>query len=95
MILKLRSLRLRLRKRGWKVSNLPKSTKEGVLNIGSLQLKVFVLDNGQRVIDEESVQNFMKWLVNGTKEEVEKFGKVFGEFMHHGIIAEETKKEGK
>jgi hypothetical protein len=49
------------------VSNIPKVIKESVLNIGRLQIKVFVLDNG----------------------------KVFGEFMHHGIIEQETKKEGK
>lgn len=42
--------------------DIPVATHEGVLKIGDLEFKVVQLDNGMRLIDEESVAKFFDWL---------------------------------
>lgn len=44
---------------------LPKSIKEGILKIGSIELKVHVLNDGRRIIEADSMDEFMKYLENG------------------------------
>ena len=70
------------------INKLPKTVKEGVLNIGNIQIKAFVLDNQQRVIDEQSMENIIEWLKNPTEKESEEFVKVLGEFIHQGKMEE-------
>lgn len=43
---------------------LPNAIWEGVLNIGGATLKVFVLDDGRRIIDAESFHIFWQMLSN-------------------------------
>ena len=40
-------------------SNLPYVTHEGIFNIGDFQLKAYILNTGQRIIDKESVEKFL------------------------------------
>jgi len=75
------------------MSNLPKVIKEGILNMGSFQLKVYVLDNGQRIIDEQGMKDFITWLKNGKIEETEKFSKTLSEFIYQGKITKEFANE--
>jgi len=61
---------------------LPKAVYSGEMKLGSLTLKVHVLDNGQRIIEEQSMVDFMEWIGRGglfdvPKEEVDKFAKEF------------------
>ncbi len=42
---------------------------EGALDIGSLKMKVYVLDNGERVISEEDAVKFFEWAASGTDED--------------------------
>lgn len=54
---------------------MAKAIREGEVKIGSLTIKVNVLDDGQRVIEEQGVLDFMKFLEAGefTQEQASKF----------------------
>jgi hypothetical protein len=45
--------------------DLPKAISTAVIDIGPLQLTVHNLDNGQRVVDAESMERFMHFLATG------------------------------
>lgn len=45
---------------------LPKAIKEGRLNIDGMTLEVIVLDDGRRIIEQQSFINFMDAMANGT-----------------------------
>ncbi len=47
------------------MSDLPTAIWSGEFQIGSVKLKCHVLDNGQRVIDAESVDEFFRFLDDG------------------------------
>ncbi len=59
-----------------------KSIREGELKIGNLTIKVHVLNNGERVIEEKSVVEFLKWMESGeiTQEQADKFAKELQSF---------------
>ena len=40
-------------------SDLPRATHRGILKIGELELDVYQLDNGQRLISKESLDRWM------------------------------------
>lgn len=42
-----------------------KAVKSGVLKIGSLEMKCHVLEDGMRIIEEQSMIDFMAWLESG------------------------------
>ena len=63
---------------------LPEGAKKGVLNIGNLKIKVYILDDGQRMVDEESLKSSKEWLKNGSVTDAENLKKIFDEFMHQG-----------
>ena len=52
-----------------------KSIKSGTIKLGELELKCHVLEDGQRVIEEQSVIDFFKWMESGnfTDEDANKF----------------------
>ena len=59
---------------------LPKATNSGEIKFGDIVLKVYVLDDGRRVIDEESVNKFFEYLSNpnskqASEEELMNLGK--------------------
>ena len=59
---------------------LPKATNSGEIKLGDIVLKVYVLDDGRRVIDEESVNKFFEYLSNpnskqASEEELMNLGK--------------------
>ena len=37
----------------------------GMMDLGSVQLKFYVLSDGRRVVDEESLKKFCEYLENG------------------------------
>lgn len=37
----------------------------GMMDLGSVQLKFYVLSDGRRVVDEESLRRFCEYLENG------------------------------
>lgn len=43
---------------GYMTEKLPEAISESVLNIGGCQLRVYVLDNGQRIINADDLENF-------------------------------------
>lgn len=45
---------------------LPKAIAESELKIGNLILKCAVLDNGVRVIEQESMLKFLAWMAGDT-----------------------------
>ena len=45
---------------------IPKAIKEGNIKIGGMTLQMLVLEDGQRVIEEQSFLNFMNAMVDGT-----------------------------
>lgn len=47
------------------MENIPKVLESGIVKFAGMDLNFFVLDNGQRIIDEESMLKFMDWLHNG------------------------------
>lgn len=49
------------------MKNLPKVVHSGKFKLGDYEIEVCNLDNGQRVVTEEGVKNFMEWLSNGGK----------------------------
>jgi len=56
-----------------------KSIRTANLEIGSLTIKVHVLNNGQRIIEEQSLIDFVEYLQNGkiTPKEADEFAKEF------------------
>jgi hypothetical protein len=54
---------------------LPKVIRSGELSIGQLKIKVHILNNEQRIIEEESLKKILEWMENGTilKDDAEKF----------------------
>jgi hypothetical protein len=42
--------------------DVPYATHEGWLEIGDIRLHVYQLNTGDRVIEEESMQRFFRWL---------------------------------
>jgi hypothetical protein len=44
---------------------LPRAVWEGEIKIGSLSLQCAVLDNGQRVVTQDSMVAFLEWLDSG------------------------------
>jgi len=60
------------------MENTPKAIREGELTLGTLKMKVYVLDNGQRIIESESFNRFMEYLEKGEMiqpEDAEKFAR--------------------
>lgn len=45
--------------------DLPRAISTAVMEIGPLRMTVHNLDNGQRVIDAESMERFLHWLATG------------------------------
>ena len=43
-----------------------KAIKSGIVRLGNLEIKCHVLENGQRVIEEQSVIDFFEFLESGT-----------------------------
>ena len=64
------------------VMNELKSIRSADLKIGNLTIKAHVLNNGKRIIEEQSVIDFFYALENESllPEEVKKFAKEFKEF---------------
>jgi hypothetical protein len=58
---------------------IPHAIWSGEFSIGSLTLKCHVLSDGRRVIEQESVADFMNWLEHGDirREEFEGFAEQF------------------
>jgi hypothetical protein len=50
-----------------KTETIPKAIGEAILNIAGIELKVFVLDNGQRVIEAESLNRFYSAMEQGAE----------------------------
>ncbi len=42
----------------------PKAIWEGVIVVAGLSLKCFVLDDGRRIIDADSLARFMEWMAS-------------------------------
>lgn len=42
--------------------DLPASVAEETMEVAGIQVKVHILDNGQRVIDAESAEKLFQWL---------------------------------
>lgn len=60
-----------------------KAIRSGEIKLGSLIMKVHVLNTGERVIDEQSLIEFIKWLENPEEfnaSEVEQFWKDLNNF---------------
>lgn len=45
--------------------NMRKVIKSGELKLGSLTLKTHVLDDGTRIIEEQSMIDFLEWMEKG------------------------------
>ncbi|MEQ1977263.1 hypothetical protein [Xenorhabdus sp. SGI240] len=48
---------------------LPTVINSGTINIDNIQITVHTLDNGQRVIDENSMRIFLNWLGGDNNEQ--------------------------
>lgn len=59
-----------------------KAICESTITIGNIELKCVVLDNGQRVIEEQSFFDFFQAMADGTLELNEDNLKKIGEFVH-------------
>lgn len=46
-------------------SELPYVTHQGIMRLGNLELKVLVLNDGRRIIEEEDMNKFMEYLTHG------------------------------
>jgi hypothetical protein len=46
-----------------KDEKIPRAISSSILKIGDLELKVYVLEDGSRVIDAEDLEIFFKYLV--------------------------------
>ena len=59
-----------------------KVIKSGVIKLGELEVEVHVLENGERIIDEQSVIEFITWLQLGkiTPEQSDRFAKDLSEY---------------
>ncbi len=59
-----------------------KSIRIGELKLGNLTMKVHVLNDGQRIIEEQSVIDFVEYLASGeiTSENAEQFAKDLATF---------------
>jgi hypothetical protein len=64
------------------MEEIPKAVWEGEFTLGPITLKCAVLDNGQRIIEQESVDAFMAWLFDPgsdkfsfDEEQMEKFNR--------------------
>ncbi len=44
---------------------IPKAVHEASFDLGGFKIDVAVLDNGQRLITQEGMENFLKWLGSG------------------------------
>ena len=44
---------------------LPKAIHESIIKLGDIELKVFVFDTGERIIEKESVEKFFEYLAGG------------------------------
>lgn len=44
---------------------LPQEIRRGEIKLGSLTIIVSIMDNGSRIIHEESLIAFLKWLESG------------------------------
>lgn len=67
--------------------NIPKTVSEGKIKLGDLTLNVYVLEDGRRVIDQESIEKFIEYLSNpNAKQATEKELKELGKFIHGGKI---------
>lgn len=57
---------------------LPKAIHEGVIKLGEIELKTYILDTGERIIGAESMEKFIDYMSNGglfTEEEVTELAK--------------------
>ena len=61
---------------------LPKAISSGVMNLGGIPLKVYVLDNGDRVIDADDAKRFFKLLETGEAEITKGDAESFAKFIH-------------
>lgn len=67
--------------------NLPKAVYSGEIKLGDTILNVHVLDNGQRIIDQESMERFMEYLSSpDAKQASEEDLANLGKFIHGGKI---------
>jgi hypothetical protein len=48
-----------------KVDDLPRAISTATMQVGPLKLTVHNLDNGQRVVDADSMERFMHFLATG------------------------------
>lgn len=61
------------------MSEMPKAVLTSKLQIGSAELVVHVLDNGERVVDADSFEGFLEYLADGgpmTQEDAEKIAQL-------------------
>lgn len=65
------------------MSKLPKSVAEGVINLGGVSLKTYVLDNGNRVIDVDDAERFFELLGTGELTISEGDALEFARFVHN------------
>lgn len=64
---------------------LPKAIWTGKIELTGLTLEVAALDDGRRVITEDSVVAFLDWLASGPPtHEVEAAGLAVGKYLHDG-----------
>jgi hypothetical protein len=50
------------------MTELPKAVWQGSFNVWGIELKCYVLDTGQRIIDAESMDRFIEALTSGDHE---------------------------
>lgn len=47
------------------MTGTPKAIYESAFKVGPIEIRVFHLDNGQRVIEQESMARLLEWLYSG------------------------------
>ena len=59
-----------------------KAIRSGEMTVGNLTMKIHVLEDGERVIEEQSVIAFFEWLSKGnlTQEQADQFAKDLNSF---------------
>ena len=63
-----------------------KAIKEGYIKLGGYHIGVAVLENGQRVITEEGMEQFFLWLADEEGDNQEEDAKNFAYDLQHGNI---------
>lgn len=67
--------------------SIPASIWSGEMRFGPLTMKCHVLDDGSRIIEQESVLEFMAWIQSGDvqPDEVQRVGRECAEWTRRGF----------